>query len=130
MRRSRTGDWSLVIGPGPTVHFFYIFSFSSLVRVVANLRRCLHYHIIKYYCYHLYNYCYMLYCVIEVCAVVGTYIYRYHAPDLPSLPVYPVDYRFLTPSTGLPDGRTFLPVFHNIVQIFFSVVLSITFVRS
>ena len=46
--------------------------------------------------------------------------------DLPSLPVYPVDYRFLTPSTGLPDGRTFLPVFHNIVQIFFSVVLSIT----
>ena len=50
--------------------------------------------------------------------------------DLPSLPVYPVDYRFLTPSTGLPDGRTFLPVFHNIVQIFFSVVLSITFVRS
>ena len=51
-------------------------------------------------------------------------------PDLPSLPVYPVDYRFLTPSTGLPDGRTFLPVFHNIVQIFFSVVLSITFVRS
>ena len=45
MRRSRTGDWSVVIGPGPTVHFFYIFSFSSLVRVVANLRRCLHYHI-------------------------------------------------------------------------------------
>ena len=41
MRRSRTGDWSVVIGPGPTVHFFYIFSFSSLVRVVANLRRCL-----------------------------------------------------------------------------------------
>ena len=51
-------------------------------------------------------------------------------PDLPSLPFYPVDYRFLTPSTGLPDGRTFLPVFHNIVQIFFSGVLSITFVRS
>ena len=50
--------------------------------------------------------------------------------DLPSLPVYPVDYRFLTPSTGLPAGRTFLPFFHNIVQIFFSVVLSITFVRS
>ena len=46
MHRSRTGDWSVVIGPGPTVHFFYIFSFSSLVRVVANLRRCLHYHII------------------------------------------------------------------------------------
>ena len=52
MRRSRTGDWSVVIGPGPTVHFClhifvqYIFSFSSLVRVVANLRRCLHYHII------------------------------------------------------------------------------------
>ena len=45
MRRSRTGDWSVVIGPEPTVHFFYIFSFSSLVRVVANLRRCLHYHI-------------------------------------------------------------------------------------
>ena len=45
MRRSRTGDWSVVIGPGPTVPFFYIFSFSSLVRVVANLRRCLHYHI-------------------------------------------------------------------------------------
>ena len=46
MRRSRTGDWSVVIGPGPTVHFcLYIFSFSSLVRVVANLRRCLHYHI-------------------------------------------------------------------------------------
>ena len=45
MRRSRTGDWSVVIGPGPTVHFFYIFSFSSLVRVVANLRRCLRYHI-------------------------------------------------------------------------------------
>ena len=45
MRRYRTGDWSVVIGPGPTVHFFYIFSFSSLVRVVANLRRCLHYHI-------------------------------------------------------------------------------------
>ena len=22
MRRSRTGDWSVVIGPGPTVHFF------------------------------------------------------------------------------------------------------------
>ena len=41
------------------------------------------------------------------------------AADLPSLPVYPVDYRFLTPSTGLPDGRTFLPVFHNIAQIFF-----------
>ena len=47
--------------------------------------------------------------------------------DLPSLPVYPVDYRFLTPSTGLPAGRTFLPVFHNIVQIFFSVILSINF---
>ena len=46
MRRSRTGDWSVVIGPGPTVHFVYIFSFSSLVRVLANLRRCLHYHII------------------------------------------------------------------------------------
>ena len=45
MRRSRTGDWSVVIGSGPTVHFFYIFSFSSLVRVVANLRRCLYYHI-------------------------------------------------------------------------------------
>ena len=45
MRRSRTGDWSVVIDPGPTVHFFYIFSFSSLVRAVANLRRCLHYHI-------------------------------------------------------------------------------------
>ena len=45
MRRSRTGDWSVVIGPRPTVHcFFYIFSFSSLVRVVANLRRCLHNH--------------------------------------------------------------------------------------
>ena len=44
MRRSRTGDWPVVIGPGPTVHFVYIFSFSSLVRVVANLRRCLHYH--------------------------------------------------------------------------------------
>ena len=59
--------------------------------------------------------------------------YRYYnagEADLPSLPVYPVDYRFLTPSTGLPDGRTFLPVFDNIVQIFFSVVLSITFVRS
>ena len=34
MRRSRTGDWSVVIGPGPTVHFFYTFSFSSLVSVV------------------------------------------------------------------------------------------------
>ena len=55
---------------------------------------------------------------------------KVRAADLPSLPVYPVDYRFLTPSTGLPDGRTFLPVFHNIVQIFFSVVLSQTFVRS
>ena len=39
------------------------------------------------------------------------------APDLLSLPVYPVDYRFLTPSTGLPAGRTFLPVFHNIVPV-------------
>ena len=48
MRRSRTGDWSVVIGPGPIVHFVYIFSFSSLVRVVANLRRCLHYHISEY----------------------------------------------------------------------------------
>ena len=28
--------------------FVYIFSSSSLVRVVANLRRCLHYHIILY----------------------------------------------------------------------------------
>ena len=46
MRRSRTGDWSVVIGPGLLYIFFYIFSFSSLVRVVANLRRCLHYHII------------------------------------------------------------------------------------
>ena len=45
MRRYRTGEWSVVIDHGPTVHFFNIFSFSSLVRVVANLRRCLHYHI-------------------------------------------------------------------------------------
>ena len=52
MCRSRTGDWSVVIGPGLALAlgllyiFVYIFSFSSLVRVVANLRRCLHYHII------------------------------------------------------------------------------------
>ena len=54
MRRSRTGDWSVVIGPGLVLAlglgllyiFVYIFSSSSLVRVVANLRRCLHYHII------------------------------------------------------------------------------------
>ena len=51
MCRSRTGDWSVVIGPGLALAlgllyiFVYIFSFSSLVRVVANLRRCLHYHI-------------------------------------------------------------------------------------
>ena len=47
MRRSRTGDWSVVIGPGLGLLyiFVYIFSSSSLVRVVANLRRCLHYHI-------------------------------------------------------------------------------------
>ena len=47
MCRSRTGDWSVVIGPGLGLLyiFVYIFSFSSLVRVVANLRRCLHYHI-------------------------------------------------------------------------------------
>ena len=50
MCRSRTGDWSVVIGPGLALAlgllyiFVYIFSFSSLVRVVANLRRCLHYH--------------------------------------------------------------------------------------
>ena len=53
MCRSRTGDWSVVIGPGLALAlgllyiFVYIFSFSSLVRVVANLRRCLHYHIMK-----------------------------------------------------------------------------------
>ena len=51
MCRYRTGDWSVVIGPGLALAlgllyiFVYIFSFSSLVRVVANLRRCLHYHI-------------------------------------------------------------------------------------
>ena len=51
MCRSRTGDWSVVIDPGLALAlgllyiFVYIFSFSSLVRVVANLRRCLHYHI-------------------------------------------------------------------------------------
>ena len=51
MCRSRTGDWSVVICPGLALAlgllyiFVYIFSFSSLVRVVANLRRCLHYHI-------------------------------------------------------------------------------------
>ena len=55
MCRSRTGDWSVVIGPGLALAlgllyiFVYIFSFSSLVRVVANLRRCLHYHIILLY---------------------------------------------------------------------------------
>ena len=55
MCRSRTGDWSVVIGPGLALAlgllyiFVYIFSFSSLVRVVANLRRCLHYHINPYY---------------------------------------------------------------------------------
>ena len=54
MCRSRTGDWSVVIGPGLALAlcllyiFVYIFSFSSLVRVVANLRRCLHYHIRVY----------------------------------------------------------------------------------
>ena len=51
MCRSRTGDWSVVTGPGLALAlgllyiFVYIFSFSSLVGVVANLRRCLHYHI-------------------------------------------------------------------------------------
>ena len=51
MCRSRTGDWAVVIGPGLALAvgllyiFVYIFSFSSLVRVVANLRRCLHYRI-------------------------------------------------------------------------------------
>ena len=46
MRRFRTGDWSVVIGPGPIVHFFlHFFVQFSLVRVVANLRRCLHHHI-------------------------------------------------------------------------------------
>ena len=55
MCRSRTGDWSVVIGRGLALAlgllyiFVYIFSFSSLVRVVANLRRCLHYHIIVAY---------------------------------------------------------------------------------
>ena len=53
MCRSRTGDWSVVIGPGLALAlgllyiFVYIFSFSSLVRVVANLRRCLHYNIMR-----------------------------------------------------------------------------------
>ena len=54
MRRSRTGDWSVVIGPGPSVHFcihnkicISKYYFRS-VRVVANLRRCLHYHITSY----------------------------------------------------------------------------------
>ena len=33
MRRSRTGDWSVVIGPGPTVHFcLHIF-----VQVLRNI---------------------------------------------------------------------------------------------
>ena len=56
MCRSRTGDWSVGIGPGLALAlgllyiFVYIFSFSSLVRVVANLRRCLHYHIIIVVC--------------------------------------------------------------------------------
>ena len=55
MCQSRTGDWSVVIGPGLALAlgllyiFVYIFSFSSLVRVVANLRRCLHYHITIYH---------------------------------------------------------------------------------
>ena len=55
MSRSRTGDWPVVMGPGPTVHFFYTFSFSSLVMpmVIANLRRCLHYHIRKRFTYAL-----------------------------------------------------------------------------
>ena len=32
-------------------------------------------------------------------------------PDMPSLPVFQVDYRFFASFTGLPVGRTFLLVF-------------------
>ena len=39
--------------------------------------------------------------------------------DMPSLPVFPVDYLFFTYSTSLPVGKTFLPVF-AILGNFFS----------
>ena len=39
------------------------------------------------------------------------WFYIYPEADMPSLPVFPVGYRFFTSSIGLPVGRTFLPVF-------------------
>ena len=48
--------------------------------------------------------------------------------DLPSLPGYPVDYWvFLTPSTGLLGGRTFLMVLNKITLFVFNFFVDLDF---
>ena len=52
------------------------------------------------------------------------YIYIYiYISDIPILPVFQVNYRVFSSSTGLPGGRTFLHVFAILGDNFFFLIL-------